>query len=259
MSSGAGADVASVNAYDEPTPPVAVDDAYSVVGGATLTVPAPGVLANDTDENDDALTAQVASGPSSGVLMLNSNGSFTYTPGPDTTGIVTFTYQAADATSVSNIATVTITVTAGCDGRPATIVGTSANNNLNGTGGNDVIVGLGGNDSIDAGSGNDIICGGSGNDDVANGSGNDRVFGDPGNDNLRGGSGDDLLDGGDGNDLLDGGGDRDRLLGGAGVDRLLGGGDPDVLDGGADTPDRCDGEGGSDSTPGGCEQVSSIP
>jgi VCBS repeat-containing protein len=260
MSSGAGADVASLYYYyTEPTPPVAVNDAYSVVGGATLTVPPPGVLANDTDANGDSLTAQLVSGPSSGVLVLNPNGSFTYTPGENTTGTVTFTYRASDGTSVSNVATVTITVTAGCDGRAATIVGTSGSNELKGTGGNDVIVGLGGNDTIDAGSGNDIICGGSGNDYLEAGSGNDRVFGGTGDDTLRGGSGDDLLDGGAGDDMLDGGSDRDRLLGGAGVDRLTGGGDPDVLDGGADAPDRCDGEGGSDSTTGGCEQIISIP
>jgi Ca2+-binding RTX toxin-like protein len=260
MSSGAGADVASLYYYyTEPTPPVAVNDAYSVVGGATLTVAPPGVLANDTDANGDSLTAQLVSGPSSGVLVLNPNGSFSYTPGVNTVGTVTFTYRAADATSVSNIATVTITVTAGCDGRAATKVGTSGSDELQGTSGNDVILGLGGNDEINAGSGNDIVCGGSGNDTVEAGSGNDRVFGETGADNVRGGSGDDFIDGGADNDVLDGGGDRDRLLGGAGVDRLTGGGDPDVLDGGADTPDRCDGEGGSDSTTGGCEQIISIP
>ena len=41
------------------TPPVATDDAYAVIGGATLTVPAPGVLGNDTDADNDALTAQL--------------------------------------------------------------------------------------------------------------------------------------------------------------------------------------------------------
>jgi VCBS repeat-containing protein len=238
---------------------VANNDAYSVIGGATLTVPAPGVLANDTDANGDPLTAVLVDGPASGSLTLNPNGSFTYTPGPDTTGQVTFTYRASDGTNQSNLATVTITVTAGCDGRAATIVGTSGSNNITGTSGNDVIAGLGGNDTIDGNSGNDIICGGSGEDVLEGGSGDDRLFGDTGNDRLRGGSGDDLLDGGAGDDVLDGGSDRDRLLGGAGVDRLLGGGDPDVLDGGPDAPDRCDGEGGADSTTGGCETIISIP
>ncbi len=239
--------------------PVAVDDAYAVIGGGVLTVPVLGVLGNDTDLDGDPLTAQLVAGPSSGVLVLDPDGSFSFTPGEDTVGPVSFTYQASDGTALSNVVTVTITVRAGCDGVPATIVGTAGNNTINGTGGNDVIVGLGGNDEIRSGSGNDRVCGGSGRDEIASGSGNDRVFGGTGNDSVEAGSGDDSVFGGDGNDLLDGGGDRDRLFGEAGIDQLFGGGDPDVLDGGADSPDRCDGEGGSDTTTGGCEQTTSIP
>ena len=240
-------------------PPVAVDDAYAVTGGGVLTVPAPGVLGNDSDPDADALTAQLVTGPASGNLTLNPNGSFTYVPAEDAaSGPVTFTYRAFDGTAPSNVATVTITVTAGCDGVAATITGTAGNDTINGTGGNDVIVGRGGNDRIDPGSGNDRVCGGSGADTVELSSGNDRIFGGSGNDTLAGGSGDDALYGGAGDDLLDGGGDRDRLFGEAGIDRLFGGGDPDALDGGADTPDRCDGEGGSDTATA-CEQLTSVP
>ena len=164
------------------TPPVAVDDAYSVIGGATLSVGAPGVLGNDSDAENDPLTAQLVSGPATG-LTLNADGSFTYTPGEDTAGgTVTFTYRAFDGTATSNVATVTITVTAGCDGVRATRVGTAGKDTLTGTGGNDVIVGLGGNDTIDVGSGNDRVCGGSGNDYLELGSGYDRGFGGTGND-----------------------------------------------------------------------------
>ena len=240
-------------------PPVAVDDAYAVTGGGLLTVAAPGVLGNDSDPDGDGLTAQLVAGPASGSLTLNPNGSFTYVPDENAvSGPVTFTYQAFDGTALSNVATVTITVTAGCDGVAATITGTPGNDTINGTGGNDVIVGRGGNDRIDPGSGNDRVCGGSGADTVELGSGDDRIFGGSGNDTLAGGSGDDVLYGGAGDDRLDGGGDRDRLFGEAGVDRLFGGGDPDALDGGADAPDRCDGEGGSDTATA-CEQTISIP
>jgi YVTN family beta-propeller protein len=240
------------------TPPVAVDDAYAVIGGATLTVSAPGVLGNDTDADNDALTAQLAGTTTKGTLNLNPNGSFTYSPGEDATGTDTFTYRASDGLAISNVATVTITITAGCDGVRATRVGTSGNDTLNGTGGDDVIVGLGGNDTIDAGSGNDRVCGGSGNDTIELGSGNDRGFGDTGTDNLRGGSGDDRLSGGDGNDLLDGGGDRDQLFGDGGADRLFGGGDPDTLDGGTGAPDLCDGEGANDTATAACEALNDI-
>jgi Ca2+-binding RTX toxin-like protein len=241
------------------TAPVAANDSYGVVGGATVSVPAPGVLGNDSDADGNALTAAVVTPPSSGVLVLNSNGSFTYAPAENaTSGSVTFTYKASDGQATSNLATVTITITAGCDGVPATITGTAGNDTIGGTSGNDVIIGLGGNDRITSGSGNDRVCGGAGNDVVDSGSDNDRVFGGTGNDSLTTGSGDDFLSGGDGDDILDSGGDRDRLFGDGGVDRLAGGGDSDALDGGAGTPDRCDGEGGADTATA-CEVTIGVP
>lgn len=61
--------------------PSAVDDAgFRVERGDTLTVPADGVLANDTDPNDDLLSAQRVSGPQRGTLMLDADGGFQYTP-----------------------------------------------------------------------------------------------------------------------------------------------------------------------------------
>ena len=45
---------------------MAVDDAYSVTENTTLTVPAPGVLGNDTDPDGDTLTAVLVSAPQHG-------------------------------------------------------------------------------------------------------------------------------------------------------------------------------------------------
>jgi Ca2+-binding RTX toxin-like protein len=254
-----GSDVGAFELHGTESPPAAVDDAYAVTGGGVLTVAAPGVLGNDIDADGDPLTAQLAAGPPSGVLTLRPDGSFTYAPSEDAvSGVVTFTYQAFDGQALSHVATVTITVRAGCDGVPATIVGTAGNDTLDGTGGNDVIVGLGGNDTIDAGSGDDRVCGGSGRDGIEAGSGDDRLFGGTGNDSVRSGSGNDTVFGGDGGDLLDGGGDRDRLFGEGGVDQLFGGGDPDQLDGGAGSPDHCDGQGASDTATA-CEVTTSVP
>ena len=91
-------------------PPVANADAYTMDQDTTLTVAAPGVLANDSDVDGDALTAAHYTAPSHGTLSGNANGGFTYTPNSHFTGTDTFTYQANDGTVDSPAATVTITV-----------------------------------------------------------------------------------------------------------------------------------------------------
>ena len=100
--------------------PVAADDAYSTAEDTALTVAAPGVLGNDTDPDGDPLTAVLVSGPSHGTLTLNADGSFTYTPAANFNGTDSFTYRASDGTADSNLATVTITVTAVNDAPAAT-------------------------------------------------------------------------------------------------------------------------------------------
>ncbi len=94
-------------------PPVANPDTYTVAEDAPLNVTAPvnGVLANDTDVEEDAFTAVVAAPPAHGTLTLNPNGTFTYQPAANFNGTDSFTYRATD-TRPSSPATVTITVTA---------------------------------------------------------------------------------------------------------------------------------------------------
>jgi VCBS repeat-containing protein len=90
--------------------PTSSPDAYSAAEDTTLTVAAPGVLANDNDPDGNALTATVVSGPAHGSLNLNANGGFSYTPDADYHGSDSFTYRASDGTLQSAPATVTITV-----------------------------------------------------------------------------------------------------------------------------------------------------
>ena len=113
-----------------------------------------------------------------------------------------------------------------CDGRPATIVGTNASEDIQGTNGRDVIVAKGGDDHIDGRAGSDIICGGEGVDLIRGGLGNDRIFG-----------------GGDGDAILGGGG-RDRIFGHEGADTISGGPGNDIIDGGP-AIDRCFQDAGS--------------
>jgi len=91
-------------------PPVAGDDAYSVDEDGTLIIAAPGVLANDSDPESDPLTAIPAGDVGNGVLNLNGDGSFSYTPNANFNGSDSFTYAANDGVSNSNTATVAITV-----------------------------------------------------------------------------------------------------------------------------------------------------
>ncbi len=90
--------------------PVAEDDSYTVDEDTTLTVAAPGVLGNDGDVEEDALTAMVVAEPANGSLVLNEDGSFVYTPGADFEGSDSFSYVAFDGTVASEVATVSITV-----------------------------------------------------------------------------------------------------------------------------------------------------
>ena len=90
--------------------PVAENDAYTTAYETALTVNAPGTLTNDTDSNEDSLTAVLDTNVQHGELTLNSNGSFTYTPDTGFSGDDAFTYHANDGQADSNIATVTITV-----------------------------------------------------------------------------------------------------------------------------------------------------
>src|SRR5438093_1321541 len=75
--------------------PVAVnDDSYTTPEDTQLTVIAPGVLANDTDVDGDALSAVLVSNPTHGTLTLNSDGSLVYVPALNFNGIDSFTYKA---------------------------------------------------------------------------------------------------------------------------------------------------------------------
>lgn len=90
--------------------PLANNDAYSTPKNTVLSVVSPGVLLNDSDQDDDPLVAVLESLPSSGSLNLNPNGSFEYLPEKDFCGLVYFDYRASDGLVLSDIATASIMV-----------------------------------------------------------------------------------------------------------------------------------------------------
>jgi len=91
--------------------PVAEDDLYGTASGNNLSVDPPGVLANDSDDDGDPLTAVLVSAPvSGGVVNVFDDGGFEYEPPAGFTGTDSFTYQAYDGNDLSNVATVEVTV-----------------------------------------------------------------------------------------------------------------------------------------------------
>ena len=91
-----------------PDLPVAVSDAFTT---AEDTAAGGNVLTNDTG----ATSAELVTNTGSGLLTLLGNGVFSYQPAPDFFGVDSFTYRAVN-TAGSQLATVTITVTAVADG-----------------------------------------------------------------------------------------------------------------------------------------------
>ncbi|MDX2002124.1 MAG: Ig-like domain-containing protein [Chitinophagales bacterium] len=92
-------------------PPVAVDDAYYT----ELNTPVGGnVLINDFDPDSNVITVNVPqqSGPSNGTVVINSNGTFTYTPNTGYVGPDEFVYTICDngVPSLCDTATVHILI-----------------------------------------------------------------------------------------------------------------------------------------------------
>lgn len=93
----------------------AVDDFYTTPFETELVVAAPGVLANDRPGADnDTVFADIKTQPQNGTLVLNEDGSFTYTPNAGFFGTDTFEYYFISLPGItgsySDWATVTITV-----------------------------------------------------------------------------------------------------------------------------------------------------
>ncbi len=89
-------------------PPLATADSHDTPEDTPLTVTAPGVLGNDTDPDSDGLTAIVDESPLHGILALEADGGFTYTPESGYSGTDSFTYHASDGELDSEVVTVSL-------------------------------------------------------------------------------------------------------------------------------------------------------
>ena len=90
--------------------PGANNDSYSVDASSALSVPSPGVLANDVAAQGKTLTGLLMSRPAHGQLSLASNGSFTYEPDAGFLGKDSFTYADVDGSTTGDSATVSLSV-----------------------------------------------------------------------------------------------------------------------------------------------------
>jgi len=138
-----------------------------------------------------------------GTLVINSNGSYVYTPDSNAVGQTeTFSYMLTQPDGDSDTADLVIKIT---DGTYTELTPISGSGVVEGTSADDVI--LGGNT-------------------------NDTLNGNTGNDHLEGRDGDDTLNGGDGDDILLGGKGFDTMVGGLGNDTLVIDSEDGIVNGG---------------------------
>jgi len=124
--------------------PVAGDDAFNGLRNGEVTG---NVLGNDADIDGDTLSVQAGTfaTQNGGTIVLNNDGSFTYTPADNFYGADSFDYTLLDNAGGSDIATMAFSI----DLDPSqSIIGTEDGETITGTPGNDEIFGLGGNDVL---------------------------------------------------------------------------------------------------------------
>jgi Ca2+-binding RTX toxin-like protein len=219
------------------------------------------VLGNDTDVDGDTLSILGTPTSPNGTVVVNVDGTLTFTPAAGFTGEAVVNYTIVDEEGLTDTSTWTITVTP--PGTPDGVVrGTTGGDLINAdyvdptdtdrVDANDALLPgeVGNDDIIEAGAGNDTVLAGLGNDDVRAGTGDDSVNGGDGEDSVLGGLGNDSIFGDAGNDTLLGNEGNDEIVGGLGNDSILGGANDDALQGN-DGNDTLLGENGNDTLNGG--------
>ena len=248
--------------------PVAEDDTASTDFYTPVTI---AVLANDTDVDGDTLAVVGTPTSADGDVVVNADGTITFTPTAGFSGTAVITYTVADPDGLTDEGRVLVTV--GAAVRDGIVRGTVGDDLIDLTyvdptdgdridAGDAIIPGDGPDDDrVIAGDGNDTVRAGDGNDSIQGGDGDDVLYGDEaipapdrgypgvypsdadpfdnrdtidgglGNDSLYGGDDADVLSGRQGDDLIDGGVDDDSISGGVGNDTIIGGEGSDSITG----------------------------
>ncbi|MEJ8848002.1 cadherin-like domain-containing protein [Variovorax rhizosphaerae] len=90
--------------------PVAVADTLAATENQPVTYTAAQLLGNDTDIDSTTLSIASVTSGTGGTVVLNGNGTVTFTPTANYNGAASFTYTATDGTTASNAANVTVNV-----------------------------------------------------------------------------------------------------------------------------------------------------
>ena len=96
--------------------PDAGDDSAVVVEDGSLTISGQDLLSNDSDPDGDTLTIVSVTNGANGAVVLNPDGSVTYTPNTDFFGQDSFQYTVSDGNGRIDRATVSVNVTPSEDG-----------------------------------------------------------------------------------------------------------------------------------------------
>lgn len=99
---------------------ITVGDDFYAFEGTNFQVPAPGVLANDSVTGASALAATLVVSPVTGTVVLNPDGSFSFSGPPGYSGVASFTY-AASAAGVSELALVTLDISSSVNVPPVAV------------------------------------------------------------------------------------------------------------------------------------------
>ncbi|KMK66561.1 Ig-like domain-containing protein [Puniceibacterium sp. IMCC21224] len=208
--------IVTVEVGDTNGNPVANDDTADTIGDPVII----SVLENDTDPDDDPLTVTDVSDPDNGTVVINDDGTVTYTPDDGFVGDDTISYTIDDGNGGTDTGTITVTVgtapppPTGGDPRIDVDVfpvadADQALDPLDGldedpdpTDDMETLVGTDGADSIDGGDDSDVITGGAGADTLEGGIDNDTIDGGGGDDLITDEQGSDSITGGQGNDTI---------------------------------------------------------
>ncbi|MEX0311959.1 MAG: tandem-95 repeat protein, partial [Tateyamaria sp.] len=261
--------------------PVAADDTETTPFNTAVDIP---VLDNDTDVDGDDLRVTEATSPD-GDVVINSDGTLTFTPNDGFEGDAIINYTITDDQGGFDDAQVTVTVEPNpldgivegtddgelidvdYDGDPEGDMVDNGDNIFSddpADADDDIIEAGGGDDTIIAGQGDDVVDGGAGNDLIDTGNGDFAPdLGFPNDDGTPapgfpfGFAADDdpnddldFVDGGTGDDTISTGDDADTIVGGEGDDQIDGGIDDDDIRG-DEGADRIVGGEGNDLINGG--------